>query len=86
MNKERFEKIKENVYTRCDIANATGIGLTSPDKEELELINEIERLNKGFKSLEKHFSNREEYENAELVRQTNIANIEWLDQNLKKWE
>ena len=53
MNKERFEKIKENVYTRCSIATHTGIGLTHCDKEELELIDEISRLNNIIDELEK---------------------------------
>ena len=45
MSEERLNLIKENVYTRCSIANITGIGMTAPDKEEVELIEEIERLN-----------------------------------------
>lgn len=50
MDKKRLEKIKENVYTRCSIATTTGIGMTAPDKEEIELLDEIERLNNIIKN------------------------------------
>ena len=59
MNKERFEKIKENVYTRCSVATHTGIGLTHCDKEELELIDEISRLNNIIDELEKYITGEE---------------------------
>lgn len=52
MSEERLNLIKENVYTRCSIANITGIGMTAPDKEEVELIEEIERLNNIMTELE----------------------------------
>lgn len=52
MDKKRLEKIKENVYIRCNIANTTGIGMTAPDREEEELLDEIERLNKIINELE----------------------------------
>ena len=43
---------------------------------------EIDRLNKVLKYLEKYFQEKEEYENAELVRQLKEANIEWLENAL----
>lgn len=52
MSEERLNLIKENVYTRCSIANITGIGMTALDKEEVELIEEIERLNNIINELE----------------------------------
>ena len=58
MNKEKFEKIKENVYTRCNIAIQTGIGLTTPDKEEIELIDEITQLTNNWNELEKDINNQ----------------------------
>ena len=54
VSEERLNLIKENVYTRCSIANITGIGMTAPDKEELELLEEIERLNNIINELEKY--------------------------------
>ena len=49
-------------------------------KEWLIIANkEIERLNKVLKYLELYFSNREDYELSQLVRDTKQANIEWLD-------
>lgn len=53
MSEERLNLIKENVYARCSIANITGIGMTAPDKEEVELIEEIERLNKIINEFDK---------------------------------
>lgn len=53
MSEERLNLIKENVYTRCSIANITGIGMTAPDKEELELLEEIERLKQDNEYLNK---------------------------------
>lgn len=44
MSEERYKLIKENVYTRCHIAEHSGIGLTFPDKEEIELIDYVEEL------------------------------------------
>ena len=44
MSEERYKLIKENVYTRCHIAEYTGIGLSCPDKEEIELIDYVEEL------------------------------------------
>ena len=46
MSEERYKLIKENVYTRCHIAEYTGIGLSCPDKEEIELIDYVEELKK----------------------------------------
>lgn len=43
---------------------------------------ELDRLNKVLKYLEKHFQEREEYENAELVRQLKEVNVEWLENAL----
>ena len=44
MSEERYKTIKENVYTRCTIAEHSGIGLSFPDKEEIELIDYVEEL------------------------------------------
>lgn len=43
---------------------------------------ELDRLNKCFIYLEKHFSKRQQYEDAEIVRQLKEANIEWLNQGI----
>lgn len=51
MSEERLNLIKENVYTRCSIANITGIGMSPPDKEEVELIKEIERLKEELEKI-----------------------------------
>lgn len=66
MSEERLELIKENVYMRSEIATISGIGIESSLKEELELIEEIDRLNNIINGLEKHL-------NQEI--------IEWQDAN-----
>ena len=58
MNKEKLEKIKENVYTRCNITIQAGIGLTSCDKEEIELIDEITQLTNNWNELEEWVKQR----------------------------
>ncbi len=52
--------------------------------EYLDLVEfkEYDRLNKVLKYIEKHFQEREEYENAELVRQLKEVNVEWLENAL----
>ncbi|MBR1386413.1 MAG: hypothetical protein IJ568_06255 [Bacilli bacterium] len=60
MDKKRLEIIKENVYTRYNIASITGIGVTNPDKEEIELLDEIERLNNIINELEKCWKDQQE--------------------------
>ena len=45
MSEERLEIIKENVYMRSEIAKISRIGIDTSLKEELELIEEIDRLN-----------------------------------------
>ena len=66
MSEERLELIKENVYMRSEIAKISRIGIDSSLKEELELIEEIDRLNNIINGLEKHL-------NQEI--------IEWQDAN-----
>ena len=52
MSKERLELIKENVYMRSEIAKISEIGIDTSLKEELELIEEIDRLNNIINELE----------------------------------
>lgn len=51
--KERLENIKENVYMRSEIAKFSGLGIDTSLREELELIEEIDRLNNIINELEK---------------------------------
>jgi len=51
MSEERLELIKENVYMRSEIAKNSRIGIDTSLKEELELIEEIDRLNNIIKEL-----------------------------------
>ena len=53
MTKDRYDEIKENVCTRCSVAVQSGIGKTTYDREELELIGEIERLNNIINKFDK---------------------------------
>ena len=84
MNKERFIKIKENVYIRCNIATQTGIGLTSADKEELELINEIDQLTNNWNELEEWLKEQLMYFNENNGQSGFSTNIEDLEMVLDK--
>lgn len=53
ITKKRLKNIKENVYMRSEIATISGIGIDSLLKEELELIEEIERLNNIIGDIER---------------------------------
>lgn len=56
MSEDRLEIIKENVYMRSEIAKISRIGIDTSLKEELELIEEIDRLNNIINGLEKHLN------------------------------
>lgn len=58
ITKKRLKNIKENVYMRSEIAKISRIGIDTSLKEELELIEEIERLNNIIKELEKDLEGR----------------------------
>ena len=45
ITKKRLKNIKENTYVRSEIAKISRIGIDTSLKEELELIEEIDRLN-----------------------------------------
>lgn len=57
ITKKRLKNIKENVYMRSEIAKISGIGIDSSLKEELELIEEIDRLNNIINRLEEYIGN-----------------------------
>lgn len=61
MSEERYKLIKENVYTRCHIAEYTGIGLSCPDKEEIELIDYVEELKDQLQQKENIIKEVREY-------------------------
>lgn len=65
ITKERLENIKENVYLISEIAKFSGLGIDSSLKEELELIEEIDRLNNII----------DEFEN--WLEKQRIRNSEW---------
>ena len=57
ITKERLENIKENVYMRSEIAKFSGLGIDTSLIEELELIEEIDRLNNIINELENTIEN-----------------------------
>ena len=56
------------------------------DKRLDEREQEIERLNKGLEYIELYWSNREEYEKNELLRQIRDkdTSIEWLERAIEE--
>ena len=52
--KKRLKNIKENVYMRSEIAKISKIGIDTSLKEELELIEEIDRLNNIINDIEEY--------------------------------
>ena len=69
MSEERYKLIKENVYTRCHIAEYTGIGLSCPDKEEIELIDYVEELKDQLQQKENIIKEAREYIDKYLERE-----------------
>lgn len=84
MNLETINKWLDNEYgvsyTRLEELHDFVVEQDLKHQEKAQ--KEIDRLNKVLKYLEKHFQEKEEYENAELVRQLKEANIEWLENAL----
>lgn len=83
MSEERYKLIKENVYTRCHIAEYTGIGLSCPDKEEIELIDYVEELKQQLqqkeniiKEVREYFKNHTlKYDDLMLIKPSDILEI-----------
>lgn len=72
----------ENIHSLSKDRLQSELRLALEDKWKLQ--DEIERLNKVLKYLEIYFSNRENYELAQIVRDTKEANIEWLDKAINR--
>lgn len=68
MSEERLELIKENVYMRSEIATISGLGIDTSLKEELELIEEIDRLNNIIKDLLKDIEVIVECEDINIIK------------------
>ena len=68
ISKERLENIKENVYMRSEIAKISRIGIDTSLKEELELIEEIDRLNNIIKDLLKDIEVIVECEDINIIK------------------
>lgn len=67
ITKKRLKNIKENVYMRSEIAKISGLGIDTSLREELELIEEIDRLNNIIDNARKYIENNQsgcENENA----------------------
>ena len=77
MSEERYKLIKENVYTRCHIAEYTGIGLSCPDKEEIELIDYVEELKDQLQQKENIIKEVREY----ITSYESIETIQQFDHN-----
>ena len=75
MSEERYKLIKENVYTRCHIAEYTGIGLSCPDKEEIELIDYVEELKDQLQQKENIIKEVREYIENKLWNYFDERNI-----------
>ena len=95
MSEERLELIKENVYMRSEIATISGLGIDTSLREELELIEEIDRLNNIINELEKylkenikltktavHFERLDDYDTRKYKR--DIALFEMVLDKLKE--
>lgn len=67
MSEERLNLIKENVYARCGIGNIAGIGMSAPDKEEIELIDYVEELKDQLQQIEKIIKEAREKLNTQLA-------------------
>jgi len=74
VSEERYKTIKENVYTRCTIAEHSGIGLSFPDKEEIELIDYVEELKDQLQQKENIIKEVREY-----IENTTYADITGLE-------
>lgn len=74
MTKERLKNIKENVYMRSEIAKFSGIGIDSSLREELELIEEIDRLNNIINELKEY-----EYAVYKIKQYINSYNPYFID-------
>lgn len=77
ITKKRLKNIKENVYMRSEIATISGIGIDSSLKEELELIEEIDRLNNIINRIY-NFVDR----TIEIVKQQPTGDDEWILERL----
>ena len=66
MNKERLEKIKENINFRTYVATVGRIGLTPSEKEVLELVQYIDEL--------------EQVKNQAIEYIEDILNSMWVDE------
>ena len=69
MSEERYKLIKENVYTRCHIAEYTGIGLSCPDKEEIELIDYVEELKSQLQQKENIIKEAKDFINGKDLKE-----------------
>lgn len=79
----RFENyliLKNIKYKKLEETDDSGFN------EFNEIDKEIERLNKGLEYIELYWSNREEYEKNELLRQIRDkdTNIEWLERAIEE--
>ena len=77
ITKKRLKNIKENVYMRSEIATISGIGIDSSLKEELELIEEIDRLNNIINHIDS-FVDR----TIEIIKQQPSEDDTWILENL----
>ena len=77
ITKKRLKNIKENVYMRSEIAKFSGIGIDSSLKEELELIEEIERLNNIINRIY-NFVDR----TIEVIKEQPTGDDEWILERL----
>ena len=82
ITKERLNSIKENVYMRSEIAKISGLGIDTSLREELELIEEIDRLNNIINEIKEYI--KYQIENLDFEKDTKAKMLGCMILNMLK--